>query len=250
MKVLEKVQLYPWQYLRQGMIAARTIPGLKGMVTKALFLNGLILFTIAAALTYAAYAFIFSPILAWLEPHLPAWLHTTSVALAWLMLVALGVISTVLAVRISFKLLGVWYENLVEKVVMHHRQLPEIPMAWADHLHSLGATMASVAREIGVALLLLMLGFIPLVGPLLVFLVGGHWSGRGIVEPYITVLKGAKQPVGEVSMKPSLMTLSLGAIQVGLAIIPLVGWVLLPFAMVYQVIGLAHVHEKRQASTN
>lgn len=249
MKLLQKIQLYPWQYLQHGLLAARTIPGLNTMVFKALLINGLVLFLVVAGLSYSFYEFIFQPVLGWIEPHVPDWLHSVSVGLTWLLLAAIALISTLLAIRVSFILLGVWYEHLAEKVIKHHRTLPSLPFRWSEQIHSLAFTVFSIGREIFTAVGLLMLGFVPLFGPIMVFLIGGHWSGRGIIEPYLTVLKSAKLPVGDLSLKPSLMTLSLGAIQVALALIPLVGWVLLPFVMVYQVIGLAYAHEQRQAKS-
>jgi uncharacterized protein involved in cysteine biosynthesis len=239
----ETVQLYPWQYLKQGVIASKEIPGLRAMILKALLINGLLLFIIAAGVTFGFYYFAVLPTKGWLEPRVPDWLHLISVVLFYLVLAAVALISSILAVRISFVLLGVWYENLAEKVITFHRPLPDLPFRLSEQVHSLGLTLFGVAREIFVAVSLLILSFIPLIGPVLVFFIGGHWSGRGIIEPYLTVLKNAKQPTGELSLKPSLMTLSLGAIQVLLALIPLVGWILLPFVMVHQVIGLAYAHE-------
>ena len=149
------LKLYPWQYLMLGVQVSKEISGMRLLVLRCLLVNLVIMLLITGGLSFSIYYYALQPLMDLAQAYLPAWMVGTSTVLVWVMQIIVIMLLVIFAVRISFILLGVWYENLVEKVIGHHRTLPEMPFDLKAQIHSLGMTVVGLMREIFFILLLL-----------------------------------------------------------------------------------------------
>ncbi len=94
------------------------------------------------------------------------------------------------------------------------------------------------------AALALAVGFIPFVGPILAIGIAGYVLGWEVREPYLI----ARESLGDdpKSLRQGLRwwTMRIGLLPVVLAMIPWIGWLLLPAALTYQVAGVAWAGER------
>jgi uncharacterized protein involved in cysteine biosynthesis len=101
------------------------------------------------------------------------------------------------------------------------------------------------------ALLSLGLGFVPVVGPLLVLLVQSYLLGREVRDPYLVVRAAWGDDPLTARKGLTLWTVWAGLLPFALAMLPVIGWVLLPVAMVHLVAGFAwRGEEARRSGTN
>lgn len=168
--------------------------------------------------------------------------------LLWLGQVMLMVAVLLLAMLLTLSLMTLWFEALADRIVRHQRGLQD-----AGGGFSLGAWAGSILRALRESLWLLLLavfsvllGFVPLGGPVLVFLINGYLFGWEAREPYLLVREGLGDDRKALRRGMTLWTIRIGAVPVVLAMIPVVGWLALPMVLIYQVAGLAWANEPRR----
>jgi uncharacterized protein involved in cysteine biosynthesis len=137
--------------------------------------------------------------------------------------------------------MGVWFESLVSRIIAHHRGSPGASrpfrlVAWAT---GLGRALADSVWLLVLAVLALLLAFVPVVGPFLVVAVESYLLGREVRDPYLVV----RADLGEEArpLRGGLMTWTMitGGLPFVLAMVPVLGWALLPITVTYLVAGFA-----------
>ncbi len=166
--------------------------------------------------------------------------------LLWGTQLVIAAIFALAALRFSIVLMSMWHENLVGIVIRHFRSLPDFSFSLADWLKTLKQTLVIALKEMFVFLLLIILSFLPGIGLILVFLAGAYLIGKDIFTPYLNVLQEHKEPVEELRKSLRRSAFMLGAPQMLLALIPFVGWLLMPLMMIYQIIGLTYALEENR----
>jgi uncharacterized protein involved in cysteine biosynthesis len=117
--------------------------------------------------------------------------------------------------------------------------------AW---LRGLGRALADSSWLVMLSLLALLLGFVPLIGPLLVVLVESYLLGREVRDPYLAVRASLGEEPGRPRRGLALWTILTGLLPFVLAMVPVAGWLLLPAAMIHLVAGLAWQSESVRAA--
>jgi uncharacterized protein involved in cysteine biosynthesis len=77
--------------------------------------------------------------------------------------------------------------------------------------------------------------------------VQAHWMGRDVVNVYLDELRDLDE-VAALRKSWRWMSLRLGWLPMGLAFVPLFGWLLLPFVLTCEVIGFTYQVESSRAS--
>ncbi len=161
--------------------------------------------------------------------------------LLWLTQILLMAATLVLCLLFSFALMTMWLEGLVGRIVAHCRgnETPPGPFSLGEWVTGLARSLRDSLRLILLALVALFLGFIPVVGPVLVVLVDSYLLGWEIRAPYLTVREEHGDEHRALRRGLTLWTVRTGFLPVLLAVIPFVGWLLLPALLIYMVAGTA-----------
>lgn len=245
----------PLALLAGGREAFRQVPGLRMLLLKGfLLLYGL--FVIAAGVILGlGYRFLVQPLahgLSTYDPHGNVFLEfllPLADGLLWFAQLLLLAATMLLALVLSFSLLSLWFEALAARVAAHARggapvDAPFSLRAWA---HSLGRAVRDGALLLALAFVALLLGFVPLVGPLLSFAVASYVMGWEVREPYLAVRAAAGESPATLRRGLNWWTLRVGALPVLLAMVPWLGWLLLPVVLTIQVAGVAWLSERGRA---
>lgn len=224
------------RYYRAGRTAARAMPRVRSKVHKGFLISLVVLALIATVLIGLIFTLIFAPMKIWLLGFLPGWASWVGGVLAGLVALTLGMIALALSLRFTVILLGFFFEGAVDLIVERFRPETENgkggpPLLW------------EIMREVFYFILLLMLELIPIAGWILAAVFSSWLVGKGIHAPHKSVLMDR----GLERSKPShLACLSSGSAELLLILIPIVGWVLLPWVMIHMVIGQAWVYESER----
>ncbi|MEE8436297.1 MAG: EI24 domain-containing protein [bacterium] len=241
-----------------GRKAFREVPGLRMLMVKGfLLLYGLfaIFGTIALVVFYRL---VFVPMFRRLD----AWqadggffmdlLLPLLNGLLWIAQLMLTGALLVVCLLLSLSMMSLWFEALCGRIVSHRRGL-EQPDGF-----SLRAWARSLARAVKDGLWVLLLsaaamvlgvfsmaaGFVFPVGPLLVFLINAYLMGWEIREPYLSVRETLGDDRKALRKGLAWWTIRAGLLPVFLAMIPIVGWIVMPMILIYQVAGMAWVNEQ------
>ncbi|CAM2064984.1 hypothetical protein SCOR_06385 [Sulfidibacter corallicola] len=250
--VIDRLAIPPintFSLLRAGGTATRTIPGLKGAAVRGFLLNWILYMALMILLNYGFYRGIHVPLRSWLPLAMPEWFLWMAVVTLWFAQIGVLLITAVFSIRLSVKLMIFWHGSLVTRVIRWFR--PEFTSPGT--LQQLPSLFRDLGKEVAIAIGLLFVGLIPVIGAPTVFLIGSHLQGKSIVDPYegaLAEVEGKPEPVNDLPAR-----FFLGWAQMLLAIIPLFGWLLLPVANIYQVIGFAYLqeaerHENRERTSN
>ena len=231
--------------VRAGREATRVVPGLKRLTLRGFAINLVVYFVLIAGLNLLFYHFAHRPALEWVLQRGAPWMVITGRILLWFIQFGMALASVVFSVRVSLKLMGFWFEVLAAKVVFHFRPGEDKPLKLRDSVMGLVGTARDLVKDIFITMGLMVLSLVPVIGAPLVFLIGSHLMGRSVKQPYEAVCKGLDSEQGR-ERRP-VSTFALGWGQMLLAVIPVIGWVLLPMVTIYQVIGYAYALE-REAS--
>ena len=239
-----RLPLNPLTLYGAGRRAGKIVPGLKKRMIGGFLVNLAIFLVISGALFGSLYVFLLRPGEKWMQGWLPDEVDWIATALAWFLPVVGLIFSMAFAVRFSVALMTVWFESLVETVVEHFRPGWKAgdPPGW------FGETVRSTTKEMLLMGGTVALGFVPVLGPALVFCLSAILMGRSIAGPYRQVLKSR----GEFSEKlpsdrPGPRVLITGLSQMGLVLVPVVGWFFLPWFVTHCVIGRAQLAEEKLA---
>lgn len=238
----------PFSLLSGGREAFREVAGLRGFVWRGMLLNYLVF----GVLGFLAMGGIYTYGVAPLTDSLQAWsagegfwlemLSGLLRALVWLanLLVMAGTL--VLSLILSLAMMSVWFEGMATRIVAHWR--PDA--AARAPAYSLGALLKGIGRSLGESLGLLLLavaalalGLVPLVGPLLVLVVDGYLLGWEVRAPYLAVREELGDTPRRLRRRLGWWTFQTGLIPVFLAMVPIVGWLLLPPLLIQMVAGAA-----------
>ena len=235
-----------------GRQALREVPGLRAFLVKGLLLNYAIFLLAAVVGMGLIYWYLVQP----LSEGLTAWSMGEGFFLAmvalllkgllWMTQIMLMAATLVLSLLFSFVLMTMWLEGLVGRIVAHCRgnEVPPGPFSLGEWVAGLARSLRDSLRLILLALAALFLGFIPVVGPILVVLVDSYLLGWEIRAPYLTVREEHGDEQRALRRGLTLWTVRTGFLPVLLAMIPVVGWLLLPALLIYMVAGTAWLGEQ------
>jgi uncharacterized protein involved in cysteine biosynthesis len=238
----------PFALLGAGRTALREVPGLRAFLIKGFLLNYGVFIVTAAAAMILIYWFLVRPVgeglTAWSMGEgffwgLVAWLLKVVLWVTQLLLMAA---TLMLSLLFAMALMTLWFEALVGRIVAHCRQESEGAggaFSLREWLGGLGRSIRDSVWLMVLALLALGFGFIPVVGPVLVVLFDGYLLGWEIREPYLTVREEYGDERRALRKGLALWTVQTGLLPVVLAMIPIVGWLLLPAVLIYLVAGFA-----------
>ena len=240
-------KINPFILMKQGGNAIAQVQGMKKAVFTGFLINLIVYLLLAAAMVTLFLLYAYTPIDTWLMESAPSWLAWAGRVVLWLVLVAVTLVSLLFSFRISLKFMGFWYEALADKVVVHFRGKQDGGFSFKGAVVDMGRTLLGVMTEVAIAIGLLFLGFIPLIGAPLVFILGSHLMGKAVLDPYRNVLRARDQEWG-LPKGDHFGTLRIGWTEMVLALIPILGWLVMPISLVYQVIGLAWQEESAAAT--
>lgn len=232
--------------LTSGRQALREIPGMRLFLLKGFLINYTLFVLTAALAYYVIFYFFVQPYVArmdeWVQGEGFFWeiLMLLLNVLLWVTQLLLLAGTLMLSLLFSLAMMSTWLEALAARIVAHCRgREPAGAFSLVEWVISLGAALRDSLGLIGLALAALLLGFIPVVGPLLVIVVDSYLLGWEIRDPYLVVRQEAGNPRKQLRKGLMFWTARAGFIPVLLAMIPIVGWLLLPMAMIYMVAGFA-----------
>ncbi|MBI3991875.1 MAG: EI24 domain-containing protein [Candidatus Lambdaproteobacteria bacterium] len=240
--------------LRAGRQAFAQVPGLRGFVLRGFLLNYAVFVLVTAVVMGLGYVLLVQPLSAHLlggEAGPGFWaglMHALAQWLAWIAAVLLMAATLLVAVVLSLALLSLWFEALAGRIVTHWRGTAAGPaFAWGPWLSGTGRALADGLGLLLLALLALLLGFLPLVGPLLVVLVNSVLLGREVRDPYVNVRRALGDDDLPGAWRHLLWTGRLGLLPFLLAAVPVLGWLLLPITLITLVAGVAWEGERMRA---
>ena len=151
---------------------------------------------------------------------------------------------------LALSMMSLWFEALCGRIVSHRRGM-ELPggfslRAWARSLlrsvkDGLWVLLLSAAAMV-LGVFSMAAGFV--VGPLLVFLINAYLMGWQVREPYLLVRESLGGDHKALRKGMAWWTVRAGLLAVFLAMIPIVGWIVMPMILIYQVAGMAWVNEQ------
>lgn len=242
----------PLALLGAGREAFRQVPGLRGLLVKGFLLLYGVFAVLGAVLMGLVYRFAIEPLSHGLASaqasgnvFLDLLLPLAS-ALVWLAELLLLAATLLVSFVLSLALLSVWFEALAARVAAHARggPPPEAPFRLGAWVRSLGGALVDNAWLLALALVSLGLGFVPVAGPFLVFALASYVMGWEVREPYLAVRAAQGEPLRHLRRRGTWWTVRIGTLPVLLAMVPWLGWVLLPVVLVVEVAGVAWLSER------
>ncbi len=242
------LRIGPLTGLRNGNQAFQQVPGLKGQAIRAFLANLVIFIVVSLVLNGLLYNYLLEPWIASFFGSEDGFWATLGSVILWITQILVGALLAVATLLFSVSMMGAWHEFLVSQVIRHFRPLPDVPFNFGMWL---GLTVQSAIvgfKEVLWVLLLIVVGFIPIVGPILAFIGAAYLMGRGIFNPYWTVLQEQKESTDSLKQSVRWAPIQVGLPQMGLAFVPILGWLAMPWVLLTQVLGVAYYIE-RQRST-
>ena len=240
---------HAWSALQCGRRALSEIAGLRGQMLQGLLLNYALFILAALVLNGLFYYYALAPFIGWAFGGGEGVLAATRTVILWLIQLTAAAVFAMVALRFSVELASLWHQSLVIRVIRHFREIEEPPFSLATWLDSMKAALREALKACVFPLLLLVLGLVPLIGVALVMLVQAHWLGRDVVNGY---LDGLDDPDAADELRKAWrwVPLRVGWLPMGLAFVPLLGWLLLPFVLTLEVVGFAYqVESSRRTET-
>jgi Sulfate transporter CysZ/Etoposide-induced protein 2.4 len=245
----------PLALLAAGREAFRQVPGLRGLLVKGFLLLYAVFVVVSAVVLGVVYRFLVQP-LSHSIGHLEATgnffldlLLPLASGLLWLGELLLLAATLLLSLVLSLALMSLWFEALAGRVAAHARggAGPEAPFSLAAWVRSLARSVRDNLVLLGLALLSVVLGFVPLAGPFLVFALASYLMGWEVREPYLAVRAARGESLPALRRGLTWWTVRVGSLAVLLALVPWLGWLLLPVLLIYQVAGVAWLSERGRA---
>lgn len=237
--------------LGAGRNAFREVPGLRAFLVKGFLINYCVFGLIAAAVMGLGYVFVVEPLsqeIAAIGASEGFWaglLHTLAVWAAWITGIVLMAATLLISVVLSLILMSLWFEALAGRIITHWRgdaAGPEFTMGY--WLRGVGRSLIDGLWLLMLSVFVLVLGFVPVVGPLLVFVLSSYLLGREVRDPYLGLRRELDKDDIPRAWRMVWWTERLGMIPFVLTVVPVVGWLLLPMALIYLVAGVAWESER------
>ncbi|MCZ6558332.1 MAG: EI24 domain-containing protein [SAR324 cluster bacterium] len=234
--------------LASGRQALREVPGLKMFLLKGFLLNYGIFVAVAALASYVIFWVMLEPYVMqldeWVSGEGILWKALAMLLwlLTWLAKLLLLVAVLLFSLLFSLILMSMWFEALAARIVSHCRggvgenRGRFTLIAW---LGSLGHALRDGLRLLFLAFAAMLLALVPLAGPVLAILINGYLLGWEVRDPYLVVREVLGEERKQLRKGLMLWTVQAGLLPVFLAMIPILGWALLPGVMIYLVAGFA-----------
>ena len=245
----------PIRLLRGGSMAFAQVPGLRRHLAVGFVLLYAVSLVVGLLAVSGLYYFVIEPWSAGLAEWgadgfwmgLIAWFARVFLWIANVILLAATVI---LSLLISIAMMGVWFETTVARIISHHRteRGDSAPFSLSAWIGTIGRSVADSIGLVFIALLGLALGFIPVIGPVLVVVIHSYLLGREVRDPYLVVRSERGEEIKQLRQGLTFWTVRTGLLPFLLALIPVVGWIILPAAMMYLVAGFAWQGETARAA--
>ena len=248
---------YSLDLWRAGGDAFREVPGLKGYLSSMLGMTYVIFLGVGLTGLVLLYQAIVEPVIGGngLLSHgwegAGFWLGLVGFVIqlaAWLFLVLLLGAVLLLSFVLSLALSGLWFDGLVARVAAHFRPVadPPPPLSWGRWWAGAGYSLQKGGRQVMLSLLSLLMGFIPVAGLAAVVLINGFLLGREIREPYLNLLESQGGDPRSLRAGLGWWTVQTGLLPVGVALVPVAGWLALPYVMARMTTGYAYLGEQRR----
>ncbi len=237
----------PLTLLAAGRRAFAEVPGLRALMIK----GALLLYAVSILVGLIGVGGVYLLVVQPLTEGMAAWsagegfwaslltgIVTFVVWIAQLLLLAATVAVSFL---VALAMMSVWFEALAARIAAHHRGTggEGAPFRLRAWLGGIGRSLLDAVWLIGLAVAGLALGFIPVIGVVLVVVIESYLLGREVRDPYLVVREGLGDDPKDLRKGLVLWTPFVGLLPFVLAMIPVVGWVLLPAAVIYLVAGFA-----------
>jgi uncharacterized protein involved in cysteine biosynthesis len=237
----------PFALLAAGRTALREVPGLRALLLKGFLLVYGLFLVLGFVVLGLGYRYLVQP----LSQGLSDWrmdggflvelIFPLLAGLLWLGQAVLLAATLLLAFLLALSLMSVWFEALASRIVRHARGggMAEAPFSMAAWARSLGGALRDSLLLLALAVVSLLLGFLPLIGPFLALGLAGFLMGWEVREPYLAVRAAEGTPLKELRRGLGPWTVRIGLLPVLLALVPLAGWLLMPAVLIAMVAGVA-----------
>jgi len=221
------------------------IQGLRTVFWKGLLINLGLFVVLALILNVALYVWGLRPLKMWAFGDGGGALDITGRVLLWIVQLALAALFAFISLHASIGMMGMWFEDMVVRVIRHYRPIEERPFRVRSWLDAMWDGLMIAAKDLILLVLVFPLGFVPVIGGILVFCGGAYLIGRSVIGPYLTVTSERRFLVRRELRQFRLACLKIGWPHGILAVIPILGWILMPVAMTDQIIGVScHVEKE------
>jgi len=231
---------------RAGQQAFAKIEGLRGLVFRGLFLNYLIFFAATLILNGIFYYQLLDPFINLIFGKGDGFWASTGTVILWSIQLTVAAVISLAALRFSLELMSFWHQSIVSMVIKDFRQIEETEFSLKAWFAELKYILKEALKACFFPLLLLFVGLIPIVGLPLVFLLEAHLIGRQSVVVYLESLTIPEDAV-ELRKSWRFVPISIGWLPAILTFVPFAGWVFLPLALTYEVVGFTYLVEKSRA---
>ena len=228
---------------KAGHKAMSEIKGLRGLVFRALLLNYVIFSVATLLLNGLFYYMLLNPIILWIFGGGEGFWASLGTFILWSIQLTVAAAFAFAALRFSVSLVTLWNQSLVERVIYHFREIEERTFSFKIWLAEVKYIFSEALKSCIYPFLFISIGFIPVIGLLLVFILESHLLGRESIIAYSDCLKDVDE-ARELRKKWRWLPLRLGWLPAILTFIPFIGWLFLPFLITYEVVGFAFLAEK------
>ncbi len=237
----------------KGVNSFDNIKGLTAQYIKGVVIT---LFFVAVIFTLE-FLFIYQPFIApFIEYYVEkinnfwSWFTYVVTPISWILKFIVWVLLIISAMKVASLFMSFWLDKLVEKVIGHYREVPDVPFSFSITGKNIFKGLALSSGNMVFALIFMILGFIPILGPVFAFIGGSCSNGYDIMSPYLMILAESDDDLLKDFKITKKKTFFSGFVQTILTFVPAVGWFALPFTLLAQVIGYtAYCEEKWQLHT-
>ncbi len=230
--------------IKLGLASFSKISGMKRLYLMGVFLTFVFVIVLFTLFIFGIYLPFVAPFVDHYVERLNqiwSWLTFIATPAGWLIKFLSWVILFIVAQKSVSILMGFWLDSLVLKVVCHFRRVEETPFKLVNLFKGLKFSL----KNMPFVFVLLLLGFIPIIGTVFAFVGATVSLGFDIKSPYLLVLaERDKEFLDRVKLR-RIDSFTTGLVQSSFSFIPLLGWLLQPFFMVLQIIGFVYFCESQ-----
>ena len=222
-----------------GKKAITEIEGLRKILLRGIVLNYLIFVFLTILLNIFFYFNFFKPIIEWIFGFGNEFWMTLGNLVLWSIQLSFAAIITLVSLRLSIGFLSFWNHSLVNKIIGYFRNDYKKKLPLESFLKEIVFFFIGAFRESLFPILLLVISLIPFIGLLIVFLIESHLLGKQCIVVYLENLNDLEEN-DLLKKRLRWLPVRMGWLPSLLTFIPLIGWILLPITLSYQVIGFAY----------
>ncbi len=236
--------VYGFKLIKKGLLSFDKIPKMKWLYLQGVFFTFILFILYFILYHYLLYQALIAPVIEYYVDkinQMASWLTYLTTPTGWLFKVLSWLVLFLMAQKSATITMGFWLDKLITLVIAHFREVEDVPFKLSNIIKGILFSL----KNLPFWLLLMLLGFIPIVGTIIAFTGAACSLGFDIMSPYILVLAEQDKEMLKtikIRKKQSLIT---GIVQGGFGFIPILGWLIQPFLMVLQIIGFAYYCEER-----